>query len=114
MTSEIQSFTTLFKDDVPTVVTGNVTNITATSAVCSGEVISDGNLPVTQRGICWCLHPKPSIDEGSYSYEGGGIGAFESVMDFLTPNKTYYARAYAINADGIAYGEDKICVTPAE
>lgn len=112
MTSEIKSFTTLFKDDVPTVVTGNVTNITSTSAVCSGEVISDGNLSVTQRGICWCYHPKPSIDEGSFSYEGVGIGTFESVMDFLTPNTTYYARAYAINADGVAYGEDRMFTTP--
>lgn len=114
MTSDIQSFTTLFKDDVPMVVTGEVTNITATSAVCSGEVISDGNLTVTQRGICWCFHPKPSIDEGSYSYEGSGLGTFESVMNSLIPNTTYYARAYAINADGVAYGEDRVFITLSE
>lgn len=114
MTTDVHSFTTLFKDAVPTVVTGEVTNITSKSAICGGEVISDGNLPVTYRGICWCFHPKPSIDEGSFTIEGNGIGVFSSEMTDLRPNTTYYARAYAMNADGIAYGEDKVFVTPAE
>lgn len=114
ITTDVKSFTTLFKDAVPTVVTGEVTNITSKSAICGGEVISDGNLPVTYRGICWCFHPKPSIDEGSFSIEGNGIGVFSSEMTDLRPNTTYYARAYAMNADGIAYGEDKVFVTPAE
>lgn len=114
MMTDVRSFTTLFKDALPTVITGEIANVGATVASCSGEVVSDGNLPVTQRGICWCFHPKPSIDEGSFTIEGSGMGAFSSEMTDLRPNTTYYARAYAMNADGIAYGEDRMFVTPAE
>ena len=111
ITTDVKSFTTLFKDALPTVITGEVTNITSKSAICGGEVISDGNLPVTYRGICWCFHPKPTIDEGSFSIEGSGIGVFSSEMTGLSPNTTYYVRAYAINADGIAYGEERMFTT---
>ena len=34
-----------------------VTGITETSADGSGEVVSDGGSPVTERGICWSPSP---------------------------------------------------------
>ena len=113
MKTDVNSFTTLYKDAVPTVVTGEVVDITSTSAYCTGEVVSDGNLPIKARGLCWCFHPKPSINEGSFSVEEGGMGDFGSTME-LTPNTTYYVRAYATNSKGIAYGEDRMFTTPAE
>ena len=98
--------------ELPVVITKELTIIDATTAKCGGEVISDGNSAVTQRGICWCVHPKPTIDEGSFSIEGQGIGSFESIMEYLQPNKTYYARAYATNSKGTAYGEDREFTIP--
>lgn len=110
-TTYIHGFKTLFKDALPTVVTGDVTDVTSSSASCSGEVVSDGNLPVTKRGLCWCFHPAPSIDEGSFSIEGDGVGTFVSEMTDLRPNTTYYVRAYATNSKGTAYGEDRMFTT---
>lgn len=108
MTTEVKSFKTLFKDALPTVITGMVTDIGPTTALCSGEVVSDGNLPVTKRGVCWCFHPQPVIEDDSHTIEGQGVGEYESFMEYLLPNTTYYVRAYASNSKGTSYGEDRM------
>ena len=89
----------------PTVTTGEVTNITQTTAQCGGNVTSDGGAAVTERGICWSTSHNPTTN-GSHATNGTGTGAFIVQMTGLTTNTTYYVRAYAINSAGIAYGEE--------
>ena len=36
---------------------------------------------------------------------GSGLGSFKSILYDLTPNTTYYVRAYATNSIGAGYGE---------
>ena len=91
--------------ELAVVTTLSVTDITETSAVVGGEVISDGGAEVTSRGICWSLSSNPTI-ENNKTVEGEGVGSFQSVLSGLSQNTTYYVRAYATNSEGTAYGEE--------
>lgn len=91
----------------PTITTNAVSNLTATSAVCGGNVTSDGGSAVTDRGICWATFNAPSLENGSHLSNGTGTGTFSSTMSNLTPNTVYYVRAFATNVRGTAYGEER-------
>ena len=100
---EQKTFTTA--EGLPVVSTGSVTDITATSAKCSGNVSDQGASAVTERGICWGTSHNPTIS-GSHATNGTGTGLFVCSMTGLTPNTTYYVRAYAKNSQGTAYGSE--------
>ena len=88
----------------PTVNTASVSDITATTAQSGGEVVSDGGADVTSRGVCWSTNQNPTINDNRTS-NGNGVGTFVSTMSDLTPNTTYYVRAYATNSAGTSYGK---------
>lgn len=94
----------------PTVTTNNVTNITQTTATCGGNVTADGGAAVTERGVCWSTSQNPTIS-GQHANSGTGIGTYSINMTELTPNTTYYVRAYATNSVGTNYGEQKTFTT---
>ena len=100
--TEVKSFTT--NDyNTPTVTTSDVTNITAISATCGGNVTDDGGFTVAARGVCWSTSPNPTIND-SHTTDGAGIGAFTSSLSNLSDYTTYYVRAYATNSKGTRYG----------
>ena len=101
---------------LPTVVTNAVTQITETSAVAGGNVMSDGNASVTERGVVYSTKPNPVITNLSNTIRpcGSGIGEFTYTMSGLQPNTTYYVRAYAKNDVGTAYGEEVSFMTLEE
>jgi hypothetical protein len=88
---------------LPVVTTSTVTAITQTTAICGGEVISDGGDSVTARGVCWSTVPYPTTSN-SNTMDGDGTGIFTSNLAVLTPSTTYYVRAYATNSLGTSYG----------
>ena len=90
---------------LPTVITSSVTDVTSTTATCGGFVMNDGNATVTARGVCWSTSNNPTISD-SHSVDGTGTGIYTSSITGLTPNTTYYARAYATNSLGTAYGNE--------
>ena len=90
---------------LPQITTATVTEITETSAVAGGDVISDGGAEVTARGVCWSVNPNPTIID-NHTDNGVGTGEFMSNITELTPNTTYYVRAYATNETGTSYGEE--------
>ena len=98
------------KEQMATVSTANITEITTTSAKCGGDISDDGNSFVTQRGICWNTSPNPTIDN-LYTADGNGRGSYSSTLSGLVEGVTYYVRAYAINSMGTAYGEEKNFIT---
>ena len=105
----------IFIDDyiaTPTVVTTNISDITATSAKIAGNLTSDGGAEVTTRGVCWSTSEEPTI-EGSKTTDGLGVGEFTSSITGLQPNTKYYVRAYATNSVGTAYGEQREFTTLA-
>lgn len=87
----------------PTVATGSVINITYHGAQISGNVTDDGGFEVTEKGICWDTNVDPTIENDHASY-GTGLGIYWLKIDGLLPNTQYYARAYAINSQGVSYG----------
>ena len=91
---------------VPVVTTAQVTGITDTSAVSGGEVVQEGGSEIMARGVCWDTVPNPTIDD-SLTLNGSGTGTFISEVGNLRFNTTYYLRAYATNAAGTGYGEER-------
>jgi hypothetical protein len=89
----------------PTVTTAAVTNITSTAAACGGDVTNEGSAAVTARGVCWNTSPGATI-ANSFTADGAGTGAFTSAITGLTESTTYFARAYATNQFGTAYGNE--------
>lgn len=94
----------------PSVTTANASGITATSAVAGGTVNDDGGFAVTARGVCYSTSPNPTVS-GLHTTDGNGTGSFVSHLTALSPGTTYYYRAYAINANGTVYGEERSFVT---
>ena len=101
------SFTTpAFRN--PTVITSSVTNISANSATGGGSVgdyYNDG-FTVSARGVCWSTSSNPTISS-SHTSNGTGTGSFSSSITGLTPNTTYYVRAYATTSNGTVYGSQE-------
>jgi uncharacterized protein (TIGR02145 family) len=83
--------------------TNVVTNITETTAVSGGKVISDGGSAVTARGVCYGNNQEPNI-YNSKTENGAGVGDFGSSLSGLESNKKYYVRSYATNSTGTGYG----------
>ena len=65
------------KVEKPTVVTLDVMRISVTSAMCSGNVESDGGAEVTAKGVCWAKTQNPTI-ENDKTNAGTGVGEFVS------------------------------------
>ena len=94
----------------PTVTTTGVTYITQNTAVCGGNVTSNGGGQVTARGVCWSTNENPTISN-SHTTNGTGTGSFTSNLTGLTENTTYYVRAYATNEAGTSYGINRSFTT---
>ena len=92
-----------------TVSTDEVTEITSSSAVCGVKIISDNGFEVSARGVCWSTSETPTISDNRISY--GGSSDITMSLTNLDPNTTYYVRAFAINAAGTSYGEQKSFTT---
>ena len=97
-------------DGLPTVTTMDVTDITATTAICGGNVVDDGGFAVTARGVCYSTSPSPTIDN-SHTNDGACQGSFASHLSDLSSYTTYYVRAYATNNEGTSYGNQRVFKT---
>ena len=97
------SFTTLRINSMPIVTTTVINNILVNSADCESEVLDDGGLEVTARGVVWSMTSSPTIDD-NFTVDSSGMGIFYSSLIGLNVETTYYARSYASNSLGTSYG----------
>jgi hypothetical protein len=88
---------------LPIVTTLPATDIMTTAATSGGTVVSPGYTEITAKGVCWATTQNPTTANDKTS-EGTGPGSFSSALKTLQPNTTYYARAFATNGAGTAYG----------
>ena len=95
---------------LPSVTTGVVSNILATTATCGGNVTDDGGATVTARGVCWSTSQNPTVAD-IHTNDSTGTGVFASNLTNLIPNTIYYVRAYAMNSEGAAYGDEVVFTT---
>ncbi|MCW5519539.1 hypothetical protein J1N09_06795 [Aureitalea sp. L0-47] len=94
-------------DDSVSTVPASVSNLTLNnigfdSVTVNAEVTSSGGSSITRRGFCWSTEANPDIND-SVVNAGQGEGAFSSTLTGLVQGTTYYVRAFAENANGIAY-----------
>ncbi|MFN9899169.1 MAG: hypothetical protein ACK55Z_10345, partial [bacterium] len=87
---------------IPTLSTSAVSNLGTTTATSGGNVSADGGATVTARGVVWSTNPTPVISLSTKTSNGTGTGVFSSSLTSLSPNTTYYVRAYATNSIGTA------------
>ena len=91
---------------IPTVSTNQAESITDDSAQSGGNIIDDGGASVTARGVCWSTSQNPTT-ANSCTSDGSGNGSFSSDIIYLNLDTRYFVRAYAINAVGTAYGNQR-------
>lgn len=96
---DIYSFET--EEDIPVVVTMSVTSVTATSAIVKCKLNADN---VTERGLCWGTNENPDIED-NIIIDNSGTNSFNVSLNSLVGATTYYVRAYAINEEGVNYGD---------
>jgi hypothetical protein len=102
----ILSFGCNEKYSLTTLATNDVTDITEATAICGGNIASDGGTNITAHGICWNTKPNPTI-ENSKTNHLGNIYQFIDTLTDLIQGTIYYVRAYAVNKAGVAYGTEK-------
>jgi len=103
---------------VPELITTAPTAITTTTATSGGIITFDGNYEIIEKGICWSTSPTPTYSS-SKTNDGSGPASFTSSITGLSPNTTYYLRAYATNrrdAGGsyvyaTGYGQEEVFMT---
>ncbi len=107
--------TPLTPTSVLTVNTATPTELTATTVKLGGEVTLDGGSTVTERGICLgeTANPIANDPNGFTDILGNGLGVFSDTYDIsaVPPSTIVHVRAFAKNAAGIVYGEDKTFTT---
>ncbi len=95
-----------------TVVTGNATAVTTTSATLEGSLTANGCSPVTAYGFEYSTTP---------GFSGGTVAAstnlsgtdFSAGISSLAPSTTYYYKAFATNGGGTVYGIERSFTTSA-
>lgn len=89
------------------VTTGAVTSIGANGAQVAGSVTNIGTGPLVQHGHVWSTATNPTVNLATRTELGGlsGPSSFTSTVVDLSPETTYYVRAYATNAHGTSYGD---------
>ena len=102
----VQNFTT---HTYPIVEIDSLYKITSISAMGGGNIIYDGGSSIIARGFCWSVNQNPTIIN-SHTSNSLGPNAFTGNITSLTPNTTYYVRAYATNSVGTAYS-NQITIT---
>jgi len=85
-----------------TVITSEITQSTAISG---GRIISNGGSLVTARGVCWSTNQNPTLVD-NFTSDSSGIGDFISNITGISINNQYYVKAYATNSVGTSYGNE--------
>ena len=97
----------------PSITTTAISSITSNSASSGGNVTSEGGATVTAKGVCWSTSVNPTTSD-SKATNATGTGSFTSSITGLRSNTIYHVRAYAINSNGTAYGNDLGFTTSGE
>ena len=88
---------------IPILTTLEATNISFNSVTLGGNISHAGSPLYTERGVCWSTSANPTTSNSKKQVSGSGTGDYTTTVTDLEAGN-YYARAYAINAEGTAYG----------
>ncbi len=88
---------------VPEVGTGDLKGLTASSANLAGYIFFNGGEPLLKKGVAWGESYDPTVEMNSLS-SSVEADSFNLTFKGLEEGKQYYARAFATNSQGTAYG----------
>lgn len=100
-----------YKNSPNAVTTLVASDVLQVSANISGTVNTDNNSYITERGVCYSTDNNPTTSDSRTPDKNPGLGNFSCNIKNLLPSTTYYARAYANNSFGTAYGDVVIFTT---
>lgn len=90
----------------PKLSTTEVLNIKSDSATVVGFVVASGD-GFSERGVCYSTQTGPTISDSKVVFSDPVAKAtFNVKLSGLAYATVYYARAYAINANGTIYGDE--------
>ena len=92
-------------DLVPDISTLSALSVTSTSADVNGQLTNGDAADVTTCGLCVSTSHNPTVND-LCAFGNSRPSSFHSIFTGLTPNTTYYARAFAQNCNGIFYGNE--------
>ncbi len=91
---------------LPILTTYNAGSITAAGATFYAYVDNAGTPAYTERGFCYSTAPNPTVADSKITVAGTGTDTFSEAVTGLNGGTTYYVRAWAVNAAGVAYGNE--------
>ena len=94
------------ENDTPKVTSYEAKYARRTSVECGGTICTPDSRPIFAYGMCWNTSGSPTLaDSFSFKSDWFPADSFSTTIQGLTPNTTYYIRAYASNEAGTGYGE---------
>jgi uncharacterized protein (TIGR02145 family) len=91
---------------LPDLSTTDISSVTSNSVISGGNIISNGGLDITAKGVVWGTSNNPTILLSTKTNDGIGTSSFTSNVTGLNADTKYYLRAYAINKIGTNYGNE--------
>lgn len=87
-----------------------VADVKSSTATFNGEIVEAGTPAYTERGFVYSLTPNPTIENtiAKLTCTMTTNNQFSFTAQELTHSTTYYVRAYAINAAGVAYSTNEV------
>ena len=104
MLEQVSEFQT-FASSSPVIFTKQVTDIDFTTARVLATVKTDGGAAIQERGVCYSQSANPTVEDTKVVY-GDGLGDYSCLLLYLEEGTEYHVRAYAVNEQGVFYGED--------
>lgn len=100
--------------EYPLVFTGDVINITDTSAEFTAKVSNLGKYEIIESGFIWSLHSNDNYGI-RIKNEKNDVGIYSLKTNYkLLPEKTYFVRAYVQTESIISYGREVNFVSPPQ
>ena len=86
-------------------------NVTGDSFDAKVKATSGTPLPVLEYGLVYSTASEPTLENATKVVFGEGDGENILSIDGLTDDTAYYVRPYAINKNGVSYGEEIVVLT---
>ena len=90
------------------------TNVKTTTATLNGEILTDGSPKYSERGFVYSESSMPTLGSCIQKITSTLTDSktYSATVAGLTKGKTYYVRAYAVNAGKEAYSTNEVSFTP--
>lgn len=94
--------------------TGSVSNVSYAYCSVQGTILDKGKTGIIQYGFCWSVTQNPTTNDLKTQLGAkNSTGNFTGNLTGLSAGTTYYVKAYAQDAKGIYYGQEKTFKTLA-